>query len=171
MRAKNVEILKTKENLEIQLEIAQQQLQEYSTRNNEDDKHISNIVKSFYLTRQNTADYPELVEKDLDLSNQVRNIFNEEENNDAIIRTIQSNKESADDNSRVAELSSKLQELSRNTDDTKSESEVIQNLNEKHQQELEEKDRQIAQLIGEIESLKSQSESQMSHIQNFPFLF
>lgn len=50
LRVKNVEILKTKENLEIQLENVQQQLQEYSTRNNED-KHISNIFKLFYLTR------------------------------------------------------------------------------------------------------------------------
>ena len=69
------------------------------------------MVKSIYHNRQITDDLVQYAEKDIDLSFKVRTIFNEEENNDAILRTIESNKETAKDEDRVSELVMKLEDL------------------------------------------------------------
>lgn len=115
---------------------------------NEEDKKICDDVKSFYLNRQITNNFSQHVAKDIDLSIKVRNIFNDEENNEAVLRTIESNKEAAKDNMRVFDLTKKLEELSQNAE----------KVNERYQMEVKKKDERIKQLEKEIEYLSSQLE-------------
>lgn len=155
IKKKYGQITSEKEEIEKQLKKTEQQLQDTQTQFT-DGKNILAKVKSIYLNRQITSDFCIHIENDIDLSTKVRSIFNEVENNDVIVRTIESNIETAKDNGRVSDLVTKLEELNFNASE----------LNKKYEREQKEKNFPSEEKQKEIEDLNCQLNDQKNTIQN-----
>lgn len=141
---------------------------QYKNILNADDQNLLKIVKSFYNNCSNSKEISEIIEKDLTFSKTVKNIFNEYDNDEAVLRTIQSNKETANDNQIILDLTAQLQQLNEKAEINREviiQNRLIEKVKIEHIQKINEKDSMIEKLIQSINGLNKQIENLNSIIE------
>lgn len=150
--------------LRIKNENLEMQLKKYQYENDDDLKLIK-TVKTYYHDSSDSNQIIQLFESDFKFLSKVKNIFNQTDNNEAILRTIQSNKETAKDNKIVSELSLQLYELSKDGLENR-EKALSQKYQNQYQQEINDKNIEINKLTLTIDDLKNQIRILNSTIEN-----
>lgn len=150
--------------LKVKNENLKLQLKKYQCENN-DDQRIVKTVKSHYRDFPDSKKIIRLFESDFEFISKIKTVFNQTDNNEAILRTIQSNKETAKDNKIVSELTLQLHELTKEGLASR-EKKLAQKFQSQYQQEINDKDSEINKLTETINDLKNQIRIFNSTIEN-----